>query len=352
MQTTMNLALTSLEKAVAHRVGNKHDEGSMIISDTEIPVHSGLIGELLHTYFLKPFTTPEFFKFTFTNEDFKLNPLFQFCADIFDDPERLMINSVHIAKHLYELSNHPNIKSGDLFVAYFRNAVINDEPKAAVGIFKSENKQKFLKIDEEGGGLRVDADAGISIDKLDKGCIIFESEKDDGYRILALDRTNRGQNARYWTEDFLRITPCVDSYYLTRELMNETRMFVVENPDSEVTLNRADQIDLLNKSAEYFKEKEQFDREDFEETVFKEPELIDAYRKFTRTAGGYDEDRDDAPAFDISSQAVKKFGKVYKSVLKLDKNFHVYIHGDRSLIEQGRDSDGRKYYKLYYEDEA
>lgn len=352
MQTNMNLALTSLEKAAAHRVGNKHNEGSMVISHSEIPVHGGAIGELLHTYFLKPFNTPEFFKFTFTNEDFKLNPLYQFCKDIFEDPESLLINSVHIAKHLYELSNHPNIKSGDLFVAYFRNAVINDIPGAAVGIFKSENKQRFLKIDEAGGGLIVDVEAGISVDKLDKGCIVFESDKDDGYRILALDRTNRGQDARYWTDDFLRITPCVDSYYMTRELMNETRMFVVDNAGSEVALNRADQIDLLNKSAEYFKEKEQFDRGDFEETVFKEPELIDAYRKFTRTAATDESTYDEAPAFDISSQAVRKFGKVYKSVLKLDKNFHVYIHGDRSMIEQGRDPDGRKFYKLYYEDEA
>ena len=56
--------------------------------------------------------------------------------------------------------------------------------------------------------------------------------------------------------------------------------------------------------------------------------------------------------FDISAQAVKKQARVFKSVLKLDKNFHVYIHGNRELIEQGVDADGRKYYKLYFENEA
>jgi len=39
-------------------------------------------------------------------------------------------------------------------------------------------------------------------------------------------------------------------------------------------------------------------------------------------------------------------------VLKLDKNFHIYIHGDRNLIEQGEEPDGRKFYKIYYEEES
>jgi hypothetical protein len=56
--------------------------------------------------------------------------------------------------------------------------------------------------------------------------------------------------------------------------------------------------------------------------------------------------------FDISVQAVKKQVRVFKSVLKLDKNFHVYIHGDKSLIEKGVDEKtGKKYYKIYYDEE-
>ena len=43
--------------------------------------------------------------------------------------------------------------------------------------------------------------------------------------------------------------------------------------------------------------------------------------------------------------------KSFKSVLKLDKNFHIYIHGDRQLIEKGTDADGRKFYKVYYDKE-
>lgn len=353
MQATMNLSLTALEKAVAHRVGSKHDDGSVIISEREIPVYTGNAGELLHRYFLKPFTTPEFFKFTFTNDDFEMNPVFQYCRDIFNDPERLLINSVHMVKHLRDLSDHPNIKSGDFFVAYLSNAVINEVPAKAVGIFKAEGKQQFLKTTERKDGLHVDAEAGISPDKLDKGCIVFNAEGNDGYRVLVTDRTNRDREAQYWTDSFLRITPCVDSFYQTRALMNETKLFVAETAAAEHGVNRAEQIDLLNKSAAYFREKEQFDRREFEETVFHEPELIDAYRKFTGKGAGENQGEiQDSEVIDISAHAVKKYGKVYRSVLKLDKNFHVYIHGDRSMIEQGRDGDGRKFYKLYYDQES
>jgi hypothetical protein len=34
------------------------------------------------------------------------------------------------------------------------------------------------------------------------------------------------------------------------------------------------------------------------------------------------------------------------------KNFHIYIHGNNELIRQGVDSDGRKYYKIYFETES
>ena len=56
--------------------------------------------------------------------------------------------------------------------------------------------------------------------------------------------------------------------------------------------------------------------------------------------------------FFISSKAIKKKAKTYKSILKLDKNFHVYIHGDRNLIEKGYDKEkGKSYYKIYFDTE-
>lgn len=44
--------------------------------------------------------------------------------------------------------------------------------------------------------------------------------------------------------------------------------------------------------------------------------------------------------------------RYFKHVLKLDKNFHVYIHGQKKYIEKGYDSDrDMNYYKLYFLEE-
>ena len=59
-----------------------------------------------------------------------------------------------------------------------------------------------------------------------------------------------------------------------------------------------------------------------------------------------------AENFVISESAVKKLERRMKSVIKLDKNFHIYVHGGEQLVEQGYDEErGMKYYKLYYREE-
>ena len=84
--------------------------------------------------------------------------------------------------------------------------------------------------------------------------------------------------------------------------------------------------------------------------MFDDGGMIKAFRQFE---ANYAEQNDvDIPdTFGISTQAVKKQSRVFKSVLKLDKNFHIYIHGDKELIEKGVEKDGRKYYKIYYTEE-
>ncbi len=86
------------------------------------------------------------------------------------------------------------------------------------------------------------------------------------------------------------------------------------------------------------------------EEVFQDSGIIKSFRNFDNT---YRQENkiDITDSFDISPQAVKKQARVFKSVLKLDKNFHIYIHGNRDMIEQGVDQDGRKFYKIYYDKE-
>lgn len=156
--------------------------------------------------------------------------------------------------------------------------------------------------------------------------------------------------AHYWRESFLNLTPCADEYHHTREFMNITRNYVARQMPNEFEVDRADQIDLLNRSVEYFKSNEQFNKNEFENSDLQDEEVISSFRNFNSNYR-QENDIDLQEDFEISPYAVKKQARIFKSVLKLDKNFHIYIHGDRNRIEQGVENDGRKFYNIYYDQE-
>lgn len=83
--------------------------------------------------------------------------------------------------------------------------------------------------------------------------------------------------------------------------------------------------------------------------MIEKSDIIESFNKYSSTCFhevGLNEDE----TFYISDNAVKKQARSFKSVIKLDKNFHIYVHGDRHMIEQGEDEKGR-YYKVYYNEE-
>jgi hypothetical protein len=129
-----------------------------------------------------------------------------------------------------------------------------------------------------------------------------------------------------------------------------TKQFITSELDKEGVVDKKEQIELLNKSLDYFRAKESFDIEEFQTEVFADDNVIGSFRDF---GSRYiqSNDFDIASNFDISLDAVKKQTRIFKSVVKLDKNFHIYIHGRTDLIEKGVDEQGRKFYKIYYQDE-
>ena len=340
-----------IKKISLHQVGNKTNGEVLHISKTPIDNTDDKLQALLKQFFLHPFANPEFYAFTFTNEDVSLNPVYTFASDVFESSRKFHGASVNIAKHLYELSLHPQIKAGDLFVAHITNVKLEDEDDIEVlGIFKSENRQDFIKTKNEDGDYSIDYEDGINIEKLDKGCLIFNTDQENGFKVCVFDRANRSAEAQFWKDDFLMLKPLSDAYHQTKNFLDIAKNYVSKQFAEEFEITKTDQIDLLNKSVEYFKSNESFDKKKFEKEVFQDANVIKSFRNYDET---YREEHnlDIEDSFEISSHAVKKQSRIFKSVLKLDKNFHIYIHGDKELIEQGVDKDGRKFYKIYYTEE-
>lgn len=339
-----------IKKVSFHEVGNKTNGEELKTSKSPIDCSDEKLQALLKHFFLQAFSNPEFYSFTFTNEDVTLNPMYNFAADVFENTRRFHSNSINIAKHLYELSVHPQIKAGDLFVAHITSVMLDGEETELLGVFKSENRQDFLKTGSRDQEYDISYEDGINVEKLDKGCLIFNTEREEGFRVCTVDRANRTSEAQFWKDDFLMLKPLTDAYHQTKNFLNIAKNYVSKQFAEEFEVSKADQIDLLNKSVEYFKNNESFDKKKFEKEVFQDSNVIKSFRNFDET---FREDHhlEIEDVFEISSHAVKKQSRIFKSVLKLDKNFHIYIHGDRNLIEQGQDKDGRKFYKIYYQEE-
>lgn len=343
----------SLKDLTVHHVGNSSKDEFYSLSDHSIELSDEILNNLLIQYFLKPYEKiNEVYRLYHSSHDLQLNEIFHFAEKFFDETTKFQETSQQIAKHLYNVSNHPNIKSGELYVVHFSKLQIDGELLDALGIFKSENKETYLKVYPDNGGYQINYEAdAININKLDKGAIIFNVEKDEGYKVVVIDKTNNGQDAVYWKDQFLQLKIRNDSFNQTSNTLGIYKNFITQKLDDEFEMSKADKIDLLNRSMKYFKEKETFDLDEFSNEVIGNDQAIQSFKTFKSQ---YEQEFDSpiADTFEISDNAVKKQSRVYKSVLKLDKNFHIYIHGNKDLIEKGFD-DGKamNYYKVYFKEE-
>lgn len=346
----INFENCEISNIVIHNIGNKYDGGELTVSDKcFLPDDPDVVG-LLKNYFLSPFKKDAFYNFLPYEDELMNNPVYGAVTDIFNNEESFYVQSVFMAQHLFEQSNNPNIKAGELYIVHFRNCNIEEGVCDAIGIFKSETKDTFLKIVMNQNTYQLESESGINIRKLDKACIIFNTHAESGYKVSILDKTNT-REAIYWTTDFLGLQPANDSYFQTTNYLNLCKDFVKDIYNKENDVPRADQIDMLNRSLNFFKEAEVFSEDRFKEEVVREPEVIHAFENFKKQ---YEEEKELplSNAFPVSDFAVKDEKKYFRHVLKLDKNFHVYIHGQRKYIEKGYDTArDMNYYKLYFRDE-
>lgn len=340
--------LSSISHAITHFIGNKLKDEDLRLS-TEESVFDEPTRAIIWKYVTSAFKAPEFYQFTHSAE-LDLNNVYTIAKDIFGNEQSFVKRSQDLAKLLQTHSQHPQVKSGELFILYFKRLSFGNTVGDAIGIFKSEKKEPFLFTEEQDSIIDILSYQGISPAKVDKACVIFNVDEEDGYQVLSVDNLNKGEETKFWFEDFLNIRQRSTEYSKTSNMINMTKDFILNDLNSEELMDKSEKINLLNKSKDFFSENESFDQEEFSVQVFEDKGVADRFKAYTaekdRDGFNYEE------RFEISQDAFKKKQRVFKSVLKLDKNFHVYIHGDREMIEKGTDDNGRKYYKLFYEDEA
>lgn len=345
---------STFENLSIHRVGNKVQDEFYILSDEPIDLSASEdLPPLLMQYFMHPFIkVKEVYNLYHQSGNTQLNEVFSLTNKLFNNAIEFHAYSQEIAKFLYETSCHPKIRGGELYIVELNNVQIEGEEHNAIGIFKSESKEPFIKIEPINGNFQLDYDRnGINIDKLDKGAIIINCETESGYKVLIAESKNI-HDAVFWKDEFLNVIARNDTYQQTSNILRLTKEFVIEKLDEVFEIGPTDKVELLNKSIKYFKEKETFDLEEFKEEIFSDEQASELFTDFKENF----ESEFETPipdSFEINDAATKKAQTEFKKIIKLDKNFKVEVTGKADYIEKGYDQEkGLNFYKLYFENES
>lgn len=344
----INLYPTQIESISLHRVGNKNKSEGIFLSAEPFALNDETTG-LLKEYFFKPFREKEENYFRFTNEvDVEFNELWKVASNIFADPDSTHENSKRIASHLFEQSNHPHIKSGEVYVAYLSGLMLDNEKVDAIGIFKSELKHDFLRFEEKGSNLDIVIQQGININKLDKGCLIFNTNKEEGFKILSVD-SNR-YDTKYWLENFLDVEALADENFYTKNYLKFCQNFA-----KDVVLPAEDkqqEVLFMNRAVNHFAKNDSFEESNFLNEVMENPEFIPEFKHY-KTEKGPKYSIEDVSNFDIANKAVSDARKKIKNVINLDTNIQIkmdFINPEsaQKFVEKGWDEERQMYYYLVY----
>ena len=337
-----------------HRVGNKSREEGFQVSAKPIDQDdNGALTEILLKYFLGAFKGSEYYHFTH-HSDLELNEMYNFARSIFANPDGMHLQSISMLKHLYDASDHPKIKAGELYVVYFTGTRLDAEQIKAIGIFKSESKDSFLRLKEaQDNTIDLEFEWGISAKNIDKGCMIFDVEQEEGYRLMIVDSANA--ETRFWSEDFLNIERVKDNAYQTENFLTLCRNFVDE-VYAEKT-DRKEQIMFLNKSVEYFDSHDVFDRDSFANDVIGDQEEVE---RFYTYKSNYEQEMgvEIVEDFGISKSGIKTVKKKIRNLIKLDTGMEIRLTGQdlsriQNFMEHEYDEEkGMYYYKLYFNRES
>jgi len=344
----INLFSTHIASLSIHRVGNKSRNEDIFLSSEPYKLEDELT-PLIKEFFLKPFREKEENYFKFSHEaDLEFHELYNMVSEIFNNPDNTHEQSRSIASLLFNQSEHPHIKSGEVYVAYLENVQLDNQKMDAVGIFKSELKQDFLQFAETETQLKAMLQQGVNLNKLDKGCLIFNTEKEEGFKILSVD-SNR-YDTRYWLESFLGVEPLADDNFYTKKYLKFCQDFA-----KDVVLPAEDkkqEVMFMNRAVNHFAKNDNFEETAFMNEVIENPDLIPEFRHYkTEKAPKYS--IEDLTTFPIANTAVSAARKKIKNIINLDTNIQIkmdFINTESAdkFIEKGWDEEKQMYYYLVY----
>ncbi len=335
-----------ISQLIVHFVGNASQEIPCFYSKGEIQLQEQEAKEI-KKILLKPFTAPQQVKQLSHENEVQQNEFFIHAAKIFANPNSLTSTSVDITKQLFRYGTDFSIAHGELFIA----VVDNIETKAGLTngllIAKITGTSKIIKTEQKTEALEIRLDKGIVGKNIEKACLLINEEVEDGMLVYTFEKTIGETN--YWDKYFIECKPRTDEFRQTNVLLSTFREFVMNDLPAE-QFSKKEKIGLIHQSMDYMAENnEQINIDNFIETTIADEGAREDYKESLRV---YVEDNEVQmqSTFAANKDALAFQRKRFRSIIKLDKNFHIYVHSNDDLIERGNDEKG-KFYKIYFKEE-
>lgn len=268
--------------------------------------------------------------------------IYNYVQAIFADRRNFLVQSKHIATHLAASSNHPGIKSGELFIGLFDNCLWNNEKKTVLSIVKVEDKELFLDVKQEAGKLAMSGVDGINVKRAYNCVIVVDLGAEVAPAVFI--KTKKKEDVVYWQERFLKVKVSDESYYNTNQALIQCKKFILK----EESFSNPEKLDYLNKTLEFFRQEEEFALGNYIDKVFEQVEDVQK-DVLTQTIKPYETM--------ISDSAIAKVEKTYKRKIKLDDRVEIQVSVQDAedisrIVEVGYDElTKRKFYKIYFDEE-
>lgn len=330
----------NIKSAVVQRVGNKSNEDGVSFSDEVCQMES--VEEPFLKLINSSFKFNDWKQFYFI-DDLELNPTYRFVTKIFADDTCIVQQANNLARHLYEQSIHPNIKIGEFYVVLLNNCEVDGKQTSALGLFKSEVRETVLTIRRENNRLVLSPEMGMSLKKLEKGCIVFNVDKENGYKVAVVDNTGNDTDAHYWVDNFLHVRNCNDDFHQTERLLDMCTGFVKqlkEQSDFESAI-------IAKRTANILSADDVLQIDNLPDLICQNEEqkadFITYRQNYEEEYGCFDQEVNIVKKATVS-KPVKRM-----NTMRLGSDFEVRVLNPEAEIASGIDNNsGNKYITLFY----
>ncbi len=267
----------------------------------------------------------------------EFNPAYQLISKYLAKELEPIEFSNSMVKLLHSKMIHPKVRASNLLVGEF-----DLEVDKLIFILKVEAFDRYISLNRNSISREAE---GINNKSKYTLTVIKASEPEFAY-VSNIEE----ERLKYWNEDFLGIIPVSDSFALTRKVLTAVASFSkdkIDDFDGDVF----EAAKFRSKALTYIKEHSSFDKDDFNEKIFREDDRLSTlFDVYLNRQGILDDISDNT--FEVSKAAIKRTQSQFSKSIQLDDTVVISIKSSNVRIDRGFDHiQGLKTLTIYFKEE-